>query len=87
MSGYAMRSDASGVHFWRVEADGERVPITAAEWRRHLDWYASPIFDQVLADLGACLNCRCTDCGCCVGCGGVDADLDPPGSHGYVCVM
>ncbi|QJD50484.1 hypothetical protein SEA_CHRIS_82 [Mycobacterium phage Chris] len=80
-----MRSDETGTHYWRRGADGERVEITRAEWLRIAFWPQSPIFDQVVDDLGACLNCLCTDCGCCVGCGQVDADLF--GAHGYVCVM
>ncbi|WNM68377.1 hypothetical protein SEA_TIERRA_88 [Mycobacterium phage Tierra] len=82
-----MRSDSTGVHYWRRGADGERVEIDAAEWRRLTFWPSTPIYDQVLADLGVCLNCRCTDCGCCVGCGGVDADVDPAGTHGYHCAL
>lgn len=48
--------------------------------------FTNPIWDAVVSDLSICINCWCTDCGCCAGCGGINADLDPNG-HGYVCVM
>ncbi|AIM50412.1 hypothetical protein PBI_OMNICRON_79 [Mycobacterium phage Omnicron] len=82
-----LRSDETGVHYWRRGADGERIEITRDEWLRLTFWPESPIFDQVVDDLDACRNCLTVDCGCCPGCGGTDADLDPPGSHGYACVM
>ncbi|QWY81282.1 hypothetical protein SEA_DURFEE_82 [Mycobacterium phage Durfee] len=76
-----MRIDSTGTHFWRRDADGNLSVITRDEWRRLTFWPSTPIYDQVLDDLGACLNCRCADCGCCYGCGQPDADLF--GSHGY----
>uniref|UniRef100_A0AAU8GRK9 Uncharacterized protein n=1 Tax=Mycobacterium phage Pharb TaxID=3136626 RepID=A0AAU8GRK9_9VIRU len=79
-------SGPDGTYAWR-EVGGVRVEIPTAEFLRELRWHPEPIYDQVLDDLGLCRNCKCADCGCCPGCGGVDADLDPPGSHGYVCVM
>ncbi|QFG08473.1 hypothetical protein I5H09_gp018 [Mycobacterium phage Yunkel11] len=86
MHGFAMmRSDSTGTRYWRRGADGDAVEITRGEWLR-LTWVpGEPIYNQVLDDLGACRNCGCADCGCCVGCGQVDADLF--GSHGYACVM
>ncbi|QFG09466.1 hypothetical protein I5H08_gp021 [Mycobacterium phage Yuna] len=80
-----MRSDSTGVHYWRRGADGERIEIGRDEYLR-LSWQpGEPIYDQVLDDLDACRNCRCTDCGCCHGCGDTDADVI--GSHGYWCVL
>lgn len=40
-----------------------------------------PIWFGLLTELGICANCLCMDCGCCIGCGQVDADLF--GVHGY----
>lgn len=80
------RNGPGGGVAWR-EVDGVRVEIPVAEFLREMRWPIEPIRDQVLDDLGLCRNCLCSDCGCCVGCGGVDADLDPAGSHGYACVM
>lgn len=74
------RWDADGAHFWKRGPNGERIEIGLSEFER-LAWTPpTPIYDQVLDDLGACLNCRCADCGCCVGCGQVDADYF--GVHG-----
>lgn len=69
--------------------------VTWVDFARHIDLTTCWIYESVLADLGACRNCCCTDCGCCVGCGDVDADCDVNISmvfgitsrHGYVCVM
>jgi hypothetical protein len=44
-----------------------------------------PIWWHLIHEPGVCPNCMCTDCGCCVGCGGINADLE--GGHGYACVM
>ncbi|QAX95622.1 hypothetical protein I5H03_gp024 [Mycobacterium phage Nibb] len=84
MMGY--RNGPGGGVAWR-EVDGVRVEIPVAEFLREMRWPVEPIYDQVLDDLGACRNCLTSDCACCPGCGGTDADLDPPGSHGYACVM
>lgn len=77
-------SGPDGTYAWR-EVNGVRIEIPLATYRREVNWPITPIYDQVLRDLDACLNCRCADCGCCVGCGQVDADYF--GAHGYVCVM
>lgn len=45
----------------------------------------TPILWQLARRPGICMNCLCTDCGCCVGCGQPDADLI--GSHGYWCAL
>lgn len=45
----------------------------------------TPIWWQLLDESGVCTNCLTDDCGCCVGCGGINADCDPPGTHGYWC--
>ncbi|WVX89696.1 hypothetical protein SEA_FEYRE_77 [Mycobacterium phage Feyre] len=83
-SGYHAGPD--GTYAWR-DIDGRRVEIPTEEFWSAVMWQPTPIFDQVLNDLGACLNCLTRDCACCIGCGGIDADLDPPGTHGYACVM
>ena len=45
----------------------------------------NPIWWQLAYTSGICSNCLCSDCGCCVGCGGINADTDPAGTHGYWC--
>lgn len=79
-----MRSDATGAYYSK-HVDGMRVEITRDERHRIIFWPPTVIYDQVLEDPGAWRNCRCTDCGCCVGCGQTDADLF--GAHGYACVV
>lgn len=66
--------------------DGERIEWTAKEAS---DWafnFTTPIWDSVVRDLDICTNCWCTDCGCCIGCGEINADIDYR-PHGYACVM
>lgn len=46
--------------------------------------FTNPIWDSVIRDFDICTNCWCSDCGCCIGCGGINADFF--GSHGYGCV-
>lgn len=46
---------------------------------------SDPILRGLIRDLGVCPNCLCTDCGCCIGCGQLDADI--VGSHGYWCAL
>lgn len=60
------------------------VEITAKEARDEFFTYTNPIWDSVIKDFGICTNCWCTDCGCCVGCGAPNADMEPD-SHGYAC--
>lgn len=67
-----------------IGANGK--PQTQKEF---LDWsfqFTNPIWDSVMRDFDICMNCWCSDCGCCVGCVEINADLDPK-AHGYVCVM
>lgn len=54
---------------------------TADDYGNDTIWYAT------IADLQLCTNCLTpiTDCACCIGCGGVDADL--VGSHGSWCAL
>lgn len=75
-------SGPDGTYAWR-EVNGVRFEIPLAEYRREMSWWDAPIYDQVLADLGACTNCRTSDCACCYGCGQPDADII--GLHGYGC--
>ncbi|QRY51815.1 hypothetical protein [Mycolicibacterium septicum] len=50
------------------------------------DWtVGEPIWYSITAELDICSNCLCTDCGCCYGCGGVNADVVRPEEHGYHC--
>ena len=55
------------------------LPVTEAEYE------PDPIWWRLAYKSGVCPNCLCTDCGCCIGCGQVDADIF--GSHGYWCVL
>lgn len=75
-----MRIDSTGTHYW---VKGK--PATKKEWERATWWPGNPICDQLLEEWGLCRNCYCSDCGCCVGCGGVNADFES--GHGYACVM
>lgn len=47
----------------------------------------NPIWWHLLIESGVCTNCLTDDCGCCVGCGGINADTDPAGTHGYWCAL
>lgn len=52
------------------------------------DYDTEPIWrDLVANNPGRCMNCLCPvdDCGCCIGCGQVDADIF--GSHGSWCAL
>lgn len=53
------------------------LPVTEAEYE------PEPIWWQLVVESPVCSNCFCTDCGCCVGCGQVNADV--VGRHGYWC--
>lgn len=55
------------------------LPVTNAEFETEPIWWA------LVYTPGMCSNCLCTDCGCCVGCGQVDADIF--GSHGSWCAL
>lgn len=66
-----------------IGADGKEE--TRQDFLDRCFQFTNPIWDSVVRDLDICTNCWCSDCGCCVGCGQVDADLF--GAHGYVCVM
>ena len=45
----------------------------------------NPIWWQLIIETGVCTNCLANDCECCHGCGGINSDCDPPGTHGYWC--
>lgn len=55
------------------------LPVTDAEFIDTPIWHALAYHSTV------CPNCLCADCGCCLGCGQVDADIF--GSHGYWCAL
>lgn len=73
-----------GVHYCK-SVDGKMVEQTREEFLRFCEYFHAPIWESVIRDLDICSNCWCTDCGCCVGCGGINADIE--GWHGYGCVM
>lgn len=66
-----------GPRYWVGDIECDRET-----WKRNNWWPGNPIYNALLNELGACSNCGCTDCGCCLGCGELDADLDPRG-HGH----
>lgn len=49
------------------------------------EYEPTPVGWQLVDNSGVCTNCLCADCWCCVGCGGINSDCDPPGTHGYWC--
>lgn len=74
----------SGVHFYRW-VNGVQIEETREEFLARCEYYRNPIWDSVVRDLGVCINCLCSDCGCCHGCGDINADLF--GAHGYACTV
>lgn len=71
--------------YFSVSTDGERTEWTRKQCDDYCFQFTNPIWDSVIRDLSICTNCWCTDCGCCIGCGDINADCE--GDHGYHCAL
>lgn len=76
---YGITSDVLSDEEIASEIVGFVLPVADAEFASDLICY------ETVRALGVCVNCLCTDCACCPGCGAVDADVF--GSHGYWCAL